>query len=347
MQVYWPKMTRDSLAGGHELFQTQGDPVTLVRPIYERLAGLRGSLFEEGPLTRAAAATLAQVQRQERREIRKTEKRLAAVEAARQELLLERDTARQRVLSLQRDVAEARGQLSAVKQATGAEPNPADRAAWDELAANWQQAEDDNQRLRERLQAAEQRIEVLEDDVRLAHENMIWAWQAQNDPAPAPPEPAADPADGEIDSVTAALHVAAAEYPDVLCVWEDALRSAADSRFASPAQVLRALRAISEVGRLYFKALDGGPPLGPVDRALSAHVPFKYAGFESPTTLRLFGSERVFHDGQRSQQMQRHLTLGGGQTNHCLQIYFDFDDASRRVLIGYCGRHLPYCRQRS
>jgi hypothetical protein len=45
--------------------------------------------------------------------------------------------------------------------------------------------------------------------------------------------------------------------------------------------------------------------------------------------------------------MQRPLTLGGGDTNNCLQIYFDFDDASQHVLIGYCERHLPYYRQRT
>ncbi len=101
------------------------------------------------------------------------------------------------------------------------------------------------------------------------------------------------------------------------------------------------------MGRAYFQAKDGGPPLGPVERAFACRVPFKYTGFESHTTLSMYGDERVFHHGEQSRQMQRHLTLGGGDTNNCLQIYFDFDDASQRVLIGYCGRHLPYHRQRT
>ena len=45
--------------------------------------------------------------------------------------------------------------------------------------------------------------------------------------------------------------------------------------------------------------------------------------------------------------MQRHLTLGGGSTNHCLQVYFEFDDGAARVAVGYCGRHLRYFSQRS
>lgn len=76
-------------------------------------------------------------------------------------------------------------------------------------------------------------------------------------------------------------------------------------------------------------------------------VPFKFTSFESPTTLSLFGADRVFHHHGQSRMMTRHLTLGGGGANTCLQIYFDFDDANRRALIGYCGRHLPYSTQRT
>ncbi len=101
------------------------------------------------------------------------------------------------------------------------------------------------------------------------------------------------------------------------------------------------------MGRAYFAAQNGGPPLGPIDLAFRSRVPFKYTAFESETTLSIYGAERCFrHDGQ-SRQIQRHLTLGGGQTNNCLQIYFDFDEPSRRVIIGHCGRHLPFQRQRT
>ncbi|MBX9625130.1 MAG: hypothetical protein K2X82_15090, partial [Gemmataceae bacterium] len=166
-------------------------------------------------------------------------------------------------------------------------------------------------------------------------------WQAGGEPPPtAEPPPAAG-------TVAEALAAAAARFPDVLVVWQDAVRSAVESRFASPDQAYRALAAIAEVGRGYFAARDGGPPLGPVDQAFRRRTPFKYAGFESRTTLGMYGEARVFRHGGEARPMQRHLTLGGGQTNNCLQIYFDFDDAARRVLIGYCGRHLPYSRQRT
>jgi hypothetical protein len=160
-------------------------------------------------------------------------------------------------------------------------------------------------------------------------------------------EPWAPDGERTFDSIAQALQAAAEESADVLVVWEDAAQSAEQSLFPSPAKVFRALRAIAEVGRDYFKAQRGGPSLGPVELAFRRRVPFKYTGFESQTTLALFGAERVFHHEGQARLMQRHLTLGGGTTNHCLQIYFEFDDDARRVLIGYCGRHLRYSRGRT
>ena len=111
--------------------------------------------------------------------------------------------------------------------------------------------------------------------------------------------------------------------------------------------MFRALQALAEVGRDYFQAQQGGPPLGPLDRAIRRRVPYKYSPTESQSTLSQYGSERVFHHLDRSGQMVRHLTLGGGNRNNCLQLYFEFDDTNRRLLIGYCGRHLPFVRQRT
>lgn len=44
--------------------------------------------------------------------------------------------------------------------------------------------------------------------------------------------------------------------------------------------------------------------------------------------------------------MLRHLTLGGGDRQNCLQVYFEFDRDARKVLIGYCGVHLPHAKGR-
>jgi hypothetical protein len=148
-------------------------------------------------------------------------------------------------------------------------------------------------------------------------------------------------------TVADALDRAAEHFPDTLEIWEEAKRSAEESSFGNPAKVYDALSAIAEVGRAYLHAREGGPPLGPIEHAFRRRVPFKYTSFESRTTMSIFGGERVFSHHGKKRQMRRHLTLGGGTTNNCLQIYFEFDEESKRVLVGYCGRHLPYSRQRT
>lgn len=56
----------------------------------------------------------------------------------------------------------------------------------------------------------------------------------------------------------------------------------------------------------------------------------------------MYGAERTFVHRGRKLVMQRHLTLGGGDRQNCLQIYFDVDESRQRFVIGYCGMHLRY-----
>jgi hypothetical protein len=222
---------------------------------------------------------------------------------------------------------------------------PFERGGSEEWSAELERVWAENDRLMVEGEAARQRIAELEAELSTSQTN--WALLRQGQPQGSEPAnaPAAD--EPSVESVTAALRAAEETFGGILTVWEDAWRSAAQSRFSSPDKVFQALRAIAEVGRAYFGAQQGGSPLGPVEHAFANRVPFKYTAFESRTTVSFYGSERVFHHHQESRQMQRHLTLGGGTTNNCLQIYFEFDERARRVLIGYCGRHLRFSRQRT
>jgi hypothetical protein len=145
--------------------------------------------------------------------------------------------------------------------------------------------------------------------------------------------------------VPAALTAAATDFADILIVYEEALISGRRSGSNRASGVYRALAAIAEVGRMYFEARQAGKPMGPVDEALRSRIPFKYTPRESTTTLGLFGQTRVFHHQGKGRQMLRHLTLARGDHKNCLQIYFEFDEESQRVEVGYCGRHLPIARQ--
>jgi hypothetical protein len=357
-RMYWPGFTRDAPPEAHPAKDREGLAKTLVnetlsQQLMREFSAISAERFREGWVIRAARAALAVDEARRLREAADAARRVAAAEAeqrraveAQERLRLEAAAARGLVQNLRNELAEARGRLEALRQLPAPPPAAPPDPTAEELAAELERAWDENERLREEWGALRRQVDELEAALRAYREN--WALLREQ-PAPPPVAAAAPPPDAErpFESVAAALAAAGQEFADVLVVWEDATQSAERSLYSSPAKVFRALRAVAEVGRDYFRARAGGPPLGPLERAFAARVPFKYAGFESRTTLGLYGAERVFHHGEQSRQMQRHLTLGGGATTNCLQIYFEFDDDARRVLIGYCGRHLPFCRQRT
>ena len=89
------------------------------------------------------------------------------------------------------------------------------------------------------------------------------------------------------------------------------------------------VQAIAEVGCSFFASLQEGQSLGPLEQAFQAKIPFKYAPRESEMTMAMYGHERVFQGPDQRREIQRHLTLGGG--GNCLQVYFEFDEARKKV----------------
>ncbi|MBZ0213026.1 MAG: hypothetical protein K8H99_04420 [Nitrospirae bacterium] len=65
---------------------------------------------------------------------------------------------------------------------------------------------------------------------------------------------------------------------------------------------------------------------------------WKYSPRESEATLNKHGEHRPIHQGK---PMQKHLTIGRNSSDRCVQIYFEVDPSKRKIIIGYCGRHLP------
>jgi hypothetical protein len=345
-RIYWPGFTRDGPPAEHTLFrieelrrQAKGQSMDTFLLI--NLFQLFAARYREGALLTAARLALERDRDAWRRAAAAAERDLAAAGEAEGRARQECDRLRQECATARQVIRSLQGDLAAARDAAA----PARPETFDELAAELERAWDENRRLAAEAEATRQEAAELRAELRVHQEN--WALFREAQPVSALAPGSAGGHGRQFATVADALRAAADEFGDVLTVWEDAARAAAASPFGMPAKVFQALEAIAEVGRAYFLARDGGPPLGPVEHAFACRVPFKYTGFESQTTLSLYGAQRVFHHGERSRQMQRHLTLGGGTTNNCLQIYFDFDDDSRRVLIGYCGRHLPYHRQRT
>jgi hypothetical protein len=332
-RVYWPCVPDDvphtQPLFSDEAMNRQLETSALDQVLLVNFLTFSAGRFREGDLIRAARVAVEREQSAWRGAASKAERELQTLAAELRQTREERDRLRQEgeaVRQLLRSLQSSRPQ------------------SFDELAAELERAWDDNRRLTADIETERQQLAELREELRIHHENWSFFAASAAGEGRAAPVPSCERA---FAGVAEALHAAAQDFADVLVVWEDAEMSAQASPFRTPAKVYRALQAIAEVGRAYFQARDGGPPLGPVERAFACRVPFKYTGFESQTTLHLYGEARVFHHRNESRQMQRHLTLGGGDTNNCLQIYFDFDDATRRVPIGYCGRHLPYHRQRT
>ena len=214
----------------------------------------------------------------------------------------------------------------------------------DEIEEDLQRAWLENDQTLAELEKARREFATLQEELAVSKENLETLTA---NPANKRSLPEGQPSHAKLSpppaTVLEGLRIASERYADVLEVWGDAWSSAKKSVFPGPTRVMYALQAIAEVARTYFTALQGGQTLGPLEQAFRTKIPFKYAPCESQMTMAMYGHERVFQgDGQR-REIQRHLTLGGGGS--CVQVYFDFDEARKKVIIAHCGQHLPHYRQ--
>jgi len=170
----------------------------------------------------------------------------------------------------------------------------------------------------------------------------LSAWRDSGEADVTPSETLTGTVPMVFGSVQEALERAAKDNDDVLRVFPSAKESAHTSGFQRPADVYQGITEIAALGRAYFGA--DNRKIGPWCERFS----FKYAHTESRTTKARYLDSRTFVDPSGEKQiMLRHLTLGGGDAVNCLQIYFEPDEKSDTMGIGYCGVHLPYAKQRT
>jgi hypothetical protein len=175
------------------------------------------------------------------------------------------------------------------------------------------------------------------EEIETYRQNLAMIRQHQQDTES---EEAAEEVD-EPENVIGALDLARKRFADVLRVYPSAREAAEASEFARPDEVLECLKAIAEFGRARFDGRQIGMPKTWFRERGFSH----YRATESQTTRTMFAAERTFtNDGVRKQIFQ-HITLGGGDRKNCLQVYFDADDETKTMDIGYCGAHLPYASQ--
>ena len=139
-------------------------------------------------------------------------------------------------------------------------------------------------------------------------------------------------------SVEECLQYVEAFRPDRVTVLDSAWESARES-----APFLLGRRLLSLLMRLVTDAVDQRTEGG--DRRLSSVFSTReYCPRETQETLsaRDYAKRRTFRYMGEKLLMEQHLRIGNSRDRgRCLRICFDFAKADGRVLIGWCGRHLP------
>lgn len=209
----------------------------------------------------------------------------------------------------------------------------------EELLKSWGAAD----KLRAERDAAQFRAAELEEEIAQLKLNLAAIWEYRGDTVVAEE---GQQATQQVTSVADALHKAEKQWLGTLEIWQSAIESAEKSNFCRPDEVFEALDAMNQLAVACAVAKKGGQSVGPWEQFFESRG-IKYAPTESQNTLNMYGDERQFKNKGLRKQMLRHLTLGGGDRSNCLQIYFDLDDNTGLIQIGYCGVHLSYYGQRT
>jgi hypothetical protein len=209
---------------------------------------------------------------------------------------------------------------------------------------------DENAALIERVKQLQQENADLTRDLNITKSN--WDLFQQHQALSEEDEPVLPGAAEEVDleSPKAALDQAEHEFCDDLLFLDTAADSAGLSEFARPEEVYQALMAIRDVGQLYFDSVSNGTSMGGWGEQLSKRGFTQYSQTESDTVkndYRKFGRYREFPMNGSKKRIYQHLDLGGGDRKNCLQIYFEADRELGKIIIAYCGDHLPYPGQRT
>ena len=195
-----------------------------------------------------------------------------------------------------------------------------------EWLADYESVLDENQRLSERVEELEGRLELAQKNIKFIRQEIPRASPVSTEPACSVEE---------VSTPAEALEMAEEQFGQHIYVWKSAWKSAEKTQYHNPAEIVKALQIIADLAENYSQR-DGA--VGPWKKHFDQHG-VKFAKHESESTMNQHGHERQFRDGGQKAVMESHVTLGQAH-EHCIQIYFDQMKGDPRFHIGYVGEHL-------
>jgi hypothetical protein len=235
------------------------------------------------------------------------------------------------------------GRISAIAHSEGSTIQEARRLLREEFGKNLLQQRTTRASLMEQVESLKSELDEknryvadLEDE--LERQRRLWyEYRPGALAADAPPVVSGETALPEFDSVHSALQFAAAQWPDRLTVLQSGWDSALETDSRRRTEVFTAVGAIKEVGDQMFA---GGHFGQNIETLYRQRFNLRYRARDHQATVDEYGDFRRFlYDGRRV-LFENHITIGPN-SNSCLQIYFLLDSRTRKVVIGYCGKHLP------
>jgi hypothetical protein len=210
-----------------------------------------------------------------------------------------------------------------------------DHDAWVALSA-------DHERQQRRIALLEDELVEARQQVEALHAERAAGGVRSGGPAtvlgpdhPPPPTTADRPAEKAPESVLDAVRIARQRCPH-LVILDEALSSAAASTYEDPERVLANLLLIGQIGDDWNSGeLPNGPHEAFVQRCSGYH-----AELHSAQLPYLAAYRRSF--GGREITLGPHIARGHGAETAVLRIYWWFDDAGRRIVVGHVGGHLRH-----
>jgi hypothetical protein len=200
---------------------------------------------------------------------------------------------------------------------------------WDELERAW----DAVKQLQLERDEARNQVSELTRELEAQKQAFMTTYRGPRQAAP-PAEPSAPRA--PVRTVAEAVERARCDFPQTLVFLPGAIESARQSPYRAADRVYALFQALDELTHTWQS--KGSIGTGWHD-ALKPRG-FDYAEFISPTAKGKYGDEYTFQFEGRPTLFEHHVTLGARSADTCISIHWHRDETHKRLVIGWCGKHL-------